>query len=79
MTEREKLYEYRLQIRRLSDLTREARQIAISLIDEGYDAENVRSNLYQARQSLDKAAKGVGELINAGTSSSEDQYERDLS
>jgi len=78
-TDREKLYEYRLQIRRLSDLTREARHVAVALIDEGYNAESVRANLFEARRSLDRAAQGVGALMNDAPSSPDQQYERDLS
>jgi len=70
----EKLREYRTQIRRLRDLVGEARQVSIAMIEEGLPARNVRSCLYKAILSLDRAAQHVDEdLIN------QDQTERDLS
>jgi len=74
--------EYRTQIKRLAALTAEARQIAVDALDEGYDAKNVRANLYNAIKYLNAAAERVDrDLLGISSSQStvDRQYERDLS
>ena len=74
--------DYRDQIRRLRDLTVEARLIAVQAIDEGYNAKSVRANLYSAIKYLNNATISVADdLIDADptTISADRQYERDLS
>jgi len=74
--------DYRDQLRRLRDLTVEARLIAVTALDEGYNAKNVRANLYNAIKYLTSAADYVErDLIDADpiTVNADRQYERDLS
>ncbi len=74
--------DYRDQIRRLRDLTVEARLIAVQAMDEGYEGKNVRANLYNAIKYLTTAADYVErDLIDAEPvkTNADRQYERDLS